>query len=63
LSFGLSDATLQVSFVTVFPWHEGAQGVINELDTVVLTIDLPEDGLKAGDLGPVVAAYVWIGVS
>ena len=28
-----------------------------ELDTVVLTIDLPEEGLKAGDLGAVVAVY------
>jgi len=31
--------------------------VINELDTVVLTTDLPEEGLKAGDLGAVVAVY------
>ena len=31
--------------------------MINELDTVVLAIDLPEEGLKAGDLGAVVAAY------
>jgi hypothetical protein len=31
--------------------------LINELDTVVLTIDLPEEGLKAGDLGAVVGVY------
>jgi hypothetical protein len=31
--------------------------VINELDTVVLTTDLPEEGLKAGDVGAVVAVY------
>lgn len=31
--------------------------MINELDTVVLTTDLPDEGLKAGDLGAVVAVY------
>ncbi len=31
--------------------------MINELDTVVLTTDLPEEGLKAGDVGAVVAVY------
>ena len=28
--------------------------MLNELDTVVLTIDLPEHGLCAGDLGTIV---------
>ena len=30
--------------------------MIKELDTIALTIDLPEFGLKAGDLGTVVLA-------
>ena len=30
---------------------------IKELDTIVLTIDLPEFGLSAGDLGTVVLAH------
>ncbi|MDZ4672079.1 MAG: DUF4926 domain-containing protein [Phototrophicales bacterium] len=31
--------------------------MINELDRVVLTIDLPEHGLKAGDIGMVAHVY------
>lgn len=31
--------------------------VFHELDTVVLTRDLPESGLRAGDLGAVVQVY------
>jgi hypothetical protein len=31
--------------------------MINELETVVLTADLPEHGLKAGDLGTVVLVH------
>jgi Domain of unknown function (DUF4926) len=31
--------------------------MINELDTVVLTTDLPEHSLKAGDLGTVVLVH------
>lgn len=31
--------------------------MINELDTVVLTEDLPEHGLKRGDLGTVVLLH------
>jgi hypothetical protein len=31
--------------------------VINELDTVVLTDDLPEHGLKRGDIGTVVLLH------
>jgi hypothetical protein len=31
--------------------------MINELDVVVLTEDRPQEGLKAGDLGAVVAVY------
>jgi Domain of unknown function (DUF4926) len=31
--------------------------VIGELDIVVLTTDLPDEGLRAGDLGAVVAVY------
>ena len=31
--------------------------MISEHDTVVLTADIPEEGLKAGDLGAVVAVY------
>jgi hypothetical protein len=31
--------------------------VIHELDTVVLKQDLPAEGLKAGDVGAVVAVY------
>ncbi len=31
--------------------------MIHELDTVVLTMDLPEHGLKAGDLGTVVLIH------
>lgn len=31
--------------------------MINELDSVVLTRDLPEHGLKAGDLGTVVLVH------
>ena len=31
--------------------------MINELDMVVLTTDLPEHGLKAGDLGTVVLVH------
>jgi Domain of unknown function (DUF4926) len=31
--------------------------MINELDTVVLTIDLPEHSLEAGDLGTVVLVH------
>jgi hypothetical protein len=31
--------------------------MIKELDTVVLSRDLPEEGLKAGDLGAVVHLY------
>ena len=31
--------------------------MMKELDTIVLTIDLPEFGLSAGDLGTVVLAH------
>jgi Domain of unknown function (DUF4926) len=31
--------------------------MLNELQTVVLTADLPEHGLKAGDLGTVVLVH------
>lgn len=31
--------------------------MIRELDRVVLTKDLPEDGLKAGDVGTVTHVY------
>jgi hypothetical protein len=31
--------------------------MINELETVVLTTDLPDHGLKAGDLGKVVLVH------
>jgi hypothetical protein len=31
--------------------------MIKELDTIVLTVDLPEFGLNAGDLGTVVLAH------
>jgi len=31
--------------------------MISELDTVVLTRDLPEDGLEAGDVGTVVLVH------
>ena len=31
--------------------------MFNELDTVALTRDLPEHGLKAGDLGAIVLVY------
>ena len=31
--------------------------IIKELDTIVLTVDLPECGLHAGDLGTVVLAH------
>jgi hypothetical protein len=31
--------------------------MINELEAVVLTTDLPEHGLKAGDLGTVVLVH------
>jgi len=31
--------------------------MIQELDSVVLTIDLPEHGLKAGDIGTVVLVH------
>lgn len=32
--------------------------MINELDVVALTVDLPEHGLKQGDTGTVVFVYV-----
>lgn len=35
----------------------GVQPMIKELDTVVLTVDLPEYGLAAGDLGTVVLVH------
>ena len=31
--------------------------MIKELDTVVLTVDLPESGLKKGDIGTVVLVH------
>lgn len=31
--------------------------MINELDTVVLTVDIPSEGLKVGDVGAVVMVY------
>jgi Domain of unknown function (DUF4926) len=34
-----------------------SQPMIAELDTVVLTRDLPEDGLEAGDVGTVVLVH------
>ncbi len=34
-----------------------AMPLINELDTVVLTTDLPEHGLQAGDLGTVALVH------
>jgi hypothetical protein len=35
--------------------------IIKELDTIVLTIDLPEFGLNAGDLGTVVLVHKYGG--
>jgi hypothetical protein len=35
--------------------------MMKELDTVVLTTDLPEHGLKAGDLGTVVLVHEYSG--
>ncbi len=37
--------------------HEKEQQVIEELECVVLTHDLPSSGLKAGDIGTVVTVY------
>lgn len=37
-------------------WRTGAQ-IINELDCIVLTTDLPEFGLAAGDIGTVVMVH------
>jgi hypothetical protein len=35
--------------------------MINELKTVILTTDLPDHGLKAGDLGTVVSVHEYGG--
>ena len=39
------------------PILSGEMQMIKELDTIVLTLDLPEFGLHAGDLGTVVLVH------
>jgi hypothetical protein len=54
--FGLSTQGL-ISLGLSLPTHYGGKTMIKELETIVLTEDLPEYGLKRGDIGTVVLVH------